>query len=228
MNPEVTSVCAEYLATARPVRTMTNAELTDRLRTADVDPGEFSRILDLNDSFGGLQLPTPDPRPSIFHTIGIPPRLRINRSATTSVPFFDFGVAAPCGIEILGSGAVVADFSNDLPPVKIADSFEVFLEGLAHEWLAPQLFETSDGREFQAASPTRCTVFRPTAKWLQPQTAGQPGGTPTTTSHGYQRCGTTSAPCGSWSGRAAVSPMPSPVCSPTSCTRRQGWCLQSA
>jgi len=147
MNPEVTSVCAEYLAAASPVRTMTNAELTDQLRTADIDPAEFSRILDLNDSFGGLQLPMPDPRPSIFHTIGISPRLRIDRSATTSVPFFDFGVAAPCGIEILSSGAVVADFSNDLPPVEVADSFEVFLEGLAREWLAPQLFETSDGRE---------------------------------------------------------------------------------
>lgn len=147
-NPqEVTSTCAEYLATARSVRTMTNSELVEQLKAARLDPSDFTRILDLNGSFGGMKLPTSDPRPSIYHTIGIAPRARINLTPPVSIPFFDFGVAAPCDVEILRSGAVVAEFSNDLPPVEVADTFEVFVEGLALEWLAPQIFGKSDGRQ---------------------------------------------------------------------------------
>ncbi len=150
-SPPLTATCLEYLALSAAAPMMANAVITAQLHAAGGKAQEFARVLDLNQRFGGLRLPAPDPRPSIFCTIGVPPHTRIDVSPGASIPFFDFGVAAPCGVDILQTGAVVADFSNDLPLVDVADSFEIFLEGLAREWHGWRRFETTDGRELSGS-----------------------------------------------------------------------------
>jgi hypothetical protein len=136
----------DYLALATTVQTMTSGEVVEHFEEAGIHVGDFHDLLDVNSALGGLQLPRPGDRSrKIVETIGVPTHYRPTSPTELFVPFFDFGVAAPCTVGISRSGSVVADFGNDLSPIEVADSFEVFVEGQALEYRA-QSIDTQPAR----------------------------------------------------------------------------------
>ncbi len=148
---------------------MTNTALIKQLGTIGLDVGSFDYILELNAEIGGHQIPVHN-RPSVFQTIGIPKHF-ILQPHDISVPFFDFGVAAPCSIELHQTGSVIADFGDGLP-IEAAETLEVFMEGLALESLAGQRFGQPGGTQlvgdiaaFQVELPRADRIQEASDRW---------------------------------------------------------------
>jgi hypothetical protein len=136
---ELTSTCNAYLAKSERAPTMSDSEIAEKLEAAGIAAASFTRLFDLNAALGRRRIAvrqrTADNRlRTVFHQIGVPQGEEPTIDPKPSFEFFSFGVAAPCTVQVTRSAAVVADFGG--PTVDVADSFEVFIEGVARRVLA--------------------------------------------------------------------------------------------
>ena len=130
---ELTKICDDFIARSDPRQGLSRTALEAHLLEHGCRPGQATHLLDLNDRFGGCRIRNRNRTDhEIFWTIGR--RVTVRHSDKAAGPimgFFDFGVAAPYEVVVQLDGSVVAE--NGLEWIHVADSFECFLEGIAHD-----------------------------------------------------------------------------------------------